>query len=141
MRSLSPSFISPGVKSDTVIYIRPGRAIVGRIVTVVVAAVLAALVFEVVRERWRVVSLSLHDPLTGLPNRRLLEERIERSVAWAASFADVATLKRVAKALGGDRATVNDLFAALVAGALRAELDPGSEKGASMSLQFVSFKR
>ena len=61
-----------------------GRAIVGRIVTVVVAAVLAALVFEVVRERWRVVSLSLHDPLTGLPNRRLLEERIERSVAWAA---------------------------------------------------------
>ncbi|KAH8045946.1 DUF1298-containing protein [Aureococcus anophagefferens] len=42
-----------------------------------------------------------------------------RSVAWASKFSDVATLKRVAKALGGDKATVNDLFAAIVGGALR----------------------
>ncbi|KAJ1463125.1 hypothetical protein M885DRAFT_610145 [Pelagophyceae sp. CCMP2097] len=41
-----------------------------------------------------------------------------RSVAWASDFSDVETLKRVAKALGGPRATVNDVYAAVVAGAL-----------------------
>lgn len=41
-----------------------------------------------------------------------------RTVAWAADFADVALLKRVAKKLAPG-ATVNDLYAALVAAALR----------------------
>ena len=48
-----------------------------------------------------------------------------RSVAWASRFATVSSLKRVAKALGGEAATVNDVYAAVVAGALRAVL-PGA---------------
>ena len=55
-------------------------------------------------------------PLRGAAPRRAATGR---SVAWASKFSDVATLKRVAKALGGDAATVNDLFAAIVGGALR----------------------
>ena len=41
-----------------------------------------------------------------------------RTVAWASDFADVALLKRVAKKLAPG-APVNDLYAALVAAALR----------------------
>ena len=62
---------------------RDQRTLALRGLVVLLAGVVAFLGFEVVRERWRVIDLSLHDPLTGLPNRRLLADRIEGAVASA----------------------------------------------------------
>ena len=80
-----------------------GRATALRVVALVIAAVVSLLVFEVVRERWKAVALSLHDPLTGLPNRRLLADRIEGAVAsarrrdrpFAVAFIDLDHFKRI----------------------------------------------
>ena len=91
-----------------------GRAVALRVVAIVIAAVVALLVFEVVRERWKAIALSLHDPLTGLPNRRLLADRIEGAVAsarrrdrpFAVAFIDLDRFKQVNDAHGhraGDR--------------------------------------
>ena len=73
-----------------------------------IAAVVALLVFEVVRERWKAIALSLHDPLTGLPNRRLLADRVEGAVAsarrrdqpFAVAFIDLDRFKQVNDAHG-----------------------------------------
>ncbi|KAJ8602221.1 hypothetical protein CTAYLR_003659 [Chrysophaeum taylorii] len=52
-------------------------------------------------------------------------KRRGRSLAWAA-FADVPELRAVAKRLGGPRGTINDVFSAVCAGALKAEF-PGDK--------------
>lgn len=78
---------------------------------------------SLLRGAWAMVRVALvtHAPFRGAAPRRGAAQG--RSVAWRAHFSTVAELKRVAKALGGDGATVNDVFAAVVAGALRGAVD------------------
>ena len=54
-----------------------------QVFAVALAAVVSRLVFERSRDRWRTRMLSLHDDLTGLANRRLLEQRAGRACAVA----------------------------------------------------------
>ena len=58
-----------------------------------------------------------------------------RTVAWASDFADVALLKRVAKKLAPG-ATVNDLYAALVAAALRTSVSRDAVACACVEIKF-----
>ena len=63
-----------------------------------------------VREQERLHHLAYHDPLTGLPNRRLLLERLERAIARARNghcvvglvLADVDDFKRINDLAGRD---------------------------------------
>ncbi len=47
------------------------------------ALLLSVLVFSLLAERRRVHHLALHDPLTGLPNRRLFNDRMEQLISRA----------------------------------------------------------
>jgi diguanylate cyclase len=59
------------------------RGLVTRLLTLVVSAALAWAAYRVSRIRDDVVALSRHDPLTGLPNRRLLYDRFDQAMALA----------------------------------------------------------
>lgn len=67
---------------------RPGpRSVLSfRLLNGPVALIITLLVFMVLRERVKVHHMAVHDTLTGLPNRRLLFERLEQRIALATRY-------------------------------------------------------
>lgn len=66
---------------------KPSQLIViARIMGIVIAVLLSALVYFMLRERKMLTVLAMHDSLTGLANRRLLEFRLEQALAHAKRF-------------------------------------------------------
>ncbi len=57
-----------------------------RVLNFFAAGVMALLVYLVLRERVKVHHMAVHDTLTGLPNRRLLFERLEQRIAMAERY-------------------------------------------------------
>ena len=57
-----------------------------RVLGYLFALVIAILVYLAVSERIQIQHMALHDDLTGLPNRRLLVERVEQQIALASRY-------------------------------------------------------
>lgn len=60
--------------------------VIARLMGIVIAVLLSALVYFLLRERKMLTALAMHDSLTGLANRRLLEFRLEQALAHAKRF-------------------------------------------------------
>lgn len=93
---------------------RPRSPVAGEITLIRNASRLAGIAVQRHRTQQRLVRLATHDPLTGLPNRVLLKDRLERMLTWrrppkdgvTVLFCDINGLKVVNDTLGhevGDR--------------------------------------
>lgn len=60
--------------------------VIARLMGIVIAVLLSALVYFLLRERKMLTALAMHDSLTGLANRRLLDFRLEQALAHAKRF-------------------------------------------------------
>jgi diguanylate cyclase (GGDEF)-like protein len=64
----------------------PQLIVIARLMGIVIAVLLSALVYFLLRERKMLTALAMHDSLTGLANRRLLDFRLEQALAHAKRF-------------------------------------------------------
>jgi diguanylate cyclase (GGDEF)-like protein len=60
--------------------------LITRLMGVLIAALIAALAYFFLRERRMLTALAMHDSLTGVANRRLLDIRLEQALAHAKRF-------------------------------------------------------
>lgn len=95
----------------------PGRLAGHRYGGYLLAAVLALMLYLLLQQRNRVAHMAMHDPLTGLPNRRLFGERLEQALArserrrdrFALLYIDLERFKAINDRYGhkaGDRVLV-----------------------------------
>lgn len=97
--------------------------VIARLMGIVIAVLLSALVYFLLRERKMLTALAMHDSLTGLANRRLLEFRLEQALAHAKRFKrnlailfiDIDYFKRINDTYGHD---VGDALLKVVAARL-----------------------
>lgn len=97
--------------------------VIARLMGIVIAVLLSALVYFLLRERKMLTALAMHDSLTGLANRRLLEFRLEQALAHAKRFkrnlailfVDIDYFKRINDTYGHD---VGDALLKVVAARL-----------------------
>lgn len=80
----------PDAAWEWVVVQKMGKAsdliVIARLMGIVIAVLLSALVFFLLRERKMLTALAMHDSLTGLANRRLLDFRLEQALAHAKRF-------------------------------------------------------
>ena len=63
-----------------------------RLFSLLITTVIVLLVYMVLHERAQIHHLAVHDPMTGLPNRHLLFERLEQRIALAARYSSTFCL-------------------------------------------------
>lgn len=98
--------------------------LITRLMGMVIAVLMAMLVYFFLRERKMLTELAMHDSLTGLANRRLLDIRLEQALAHAKRFdrnlavlfMDIDHFKRLNDVHGHD---VGDALLKLVAARLK----------------------
>lgn len=98
--------------------------LITRLMGIVIAILMATLVYFFLRERKMLTELAMHDSLTGLANRRMLDIRLEQSLAHAKRFnrnlailfMDIDHFKQLNDAHGHD---VGDALLKLVASRLK----------------------
>lgn len=86
---LTQNVTVPGDEWEIAVALRAGSGVpvlipwLLRTLNTAVCGIIAGLLYMVFRERELIRHLAVHDPLTGLPNRRLLFERVDQCVALA----------------------------------------------------------